>query len=130
MIGKEQVADHARDWMTWGLAGLGVTLAAHEWVGGILLAMAGATFAMKAEPEKDRRELWAVIGGAFFVAHLAALVAIRYAPDLPVQVVMALAGFFSRFVIRFALRLAGVVEGKADRIAERAIDRVLPGDDR
>lgn len=122
----DQFANHVKDWLTWSLAGLGVTLAPHEWVGGIFMAMAGATLAMKTNPEKDRRELWAVIGGAFFVAHMAAMVSMYAAPAIPVQFVMAVAGFFSRFIISFALRFGGAVEARSDDITDRALDAVLP----
>jgi hypothetical protein len=124
----ERVIEHAKDFLTWFLLGLGVTFAAQAWVGGMFLAMAGATFAMKAQPERDKIELWAVLGGAFIVAHVAAMVTFHFWPEWPVQIVMASAGFFSRYIIRFALRVAGLIEGRADRIVDRAIDRVLPDD--
>jgi len=125
----DRAVEHIKDFLTWVLLGLGVTFAAQEWVGGMFLAMAGATFAIKAQPERDKVELWAVLGGAFIVAHVAAMVSFRFWPEWPVQIVMASAGFFSRYIIRFLLRVAGLIEGKADKIVDRAIDRVLPGDD-
>lgn len=123
----ERAAEHAKDFVTWLFLGLGVTFAAQAWVGGMFLALAGATFAIKAQPERARVELWAVLGGAFIVAHVAAMLSFRLWPDWPVQIVMAGAGFFSRYIIRFMLRVAGIVEGKADQIVDRTIDRVLPG---
>jgi hypothetical protein len=124
----DRAIDHAKDFLTWLLLGLGVTFSPEAWVGGMFLAMAGATFAIKAQPERDKVELWSVLGGAFIVAHVAAMVTFEFWPNWPVQLVMVLSGFFSRFIIRFFLRVAGLVEGKADQIVERAIDRVLPED--
>ena len=133
MMGRilsDKFADHVKDSLTWLLAGLGVTFAAQAWVGGMLLALAGATFAIRFQPERDKVELWSVVGGAFLVAHVAGTLAVRWSPEAPVQIVMAGAGFFSRYIIRLALRIAGRVESRADRIADRAIDKVLPGNDR
>jgi hypothetical protein len=122
-------AEHLKDWLTLALAGLGVTFGAHEWVGGVLLALAGAAFAMRADPEQDARELWLVLLGAFLAAHIAAMFSTRYFPDFPVQAVMAGAGFFSRRITRFGLRLAGMVESRGDVIAGRVVDKYLPPSD-
>jgi hypothetical protein len=119
-------ADHLKDWLTLMLAGLGVTYLPHEWIGGIFLALAGAAFAMRADPEQDMRELWLVLLGAFLAAHLAGMLSARFLPELPVQSVMAMTGFFSRRITRFALRLAGLVEARSDRIADRVVDHFLP----
>jgi len=127
---RDIVADHARDWLTLMLMGLGISFAPHEWLGGMFLALAGAAFAMRSDPEQDLRELWLVLLGAFLASHLAAIAVTNWAPSLPVQAVMAVAGFFSRRLTRFALRLAGMVEDRGDKIADRLIDRVLPGKDK
>lgn len=126
---KDIAADHARDWLTLALAGLGISFAPHEWIGGMFLALAGAAFAMRSDPEQDQRELWLVLLGAFLASHIAAIAAHKWAPELPVQAVMAVVGFFSRRLTRFALRLAGMVEQRSDKIADRLIDQVLPGTD-
>lgn len=129
---KDAAADISRDWLTLLFAGLGITFAPHEWLGGLFLALAGASFARHMDPEQDRRELWAVMLGAFLASHLAALVWSRW-PDgwftltPPVQVVMMATGFFSRRLTRFVMRLAGLIEKRTDTIADRLIDRILPG---
>lgn len=127
---KAVVADHARDWLTWFLAGLGITFAPHEWIGGLFLALAAATFSMRMDPERDQRELWVVLFGAFLASHLAALCAHVWFPDLPKQLVMVGAGFFSRHIARFGLRLGGLVEDRSDVLADRIVDKILPDDDR
>lgn len=125
---RDTLAEHAKDWLTLALTGLGISFAAHEWIGGMFLALAGAAFAMRSDPEQDHRELWMVLLGAFLCAHIAAIMAHRWAPGIPVQAVMAVAGFFSRRLTRLALRMAGMIEDRGDRIADRLIDRVLPDD--
>lgn len=120
------IEDVAKSWLTLTLAGLGVTLSPHEWIGGLFLALAAAAFAMKVEPEQDKRELWVVLMGAFIASHVAALAAQRWLPEFPIQIVMVAAGYFSRHVSRFSLRLAGLVEARSGTIADRLVDRVLP----
>ena len=127
-IVKDQIADHAKDWLTLALAGLGITFAPHEWIGGLFLALAGASLARHMEPEQDRRELWAVMVAAFLASHLAALLAQVWIPAWPVQIVMLGTGFFSRRVTRFALRVAGLVEERGDDLADKIVDRFIPPD--
>lgn len=125
---KDQIADHAKDWLTLALAGLGISFAPYEWIGGLFLALAAAAFAMRSDPEQDQRELWLVLLGAFLASHITGMMADWWVPDFPVQIAMMAAGFFSRRVTRFALRLAGMVEARSDRIADHLIDRALgPG---
>lgn len=126
---RDLAAEHAKDWLTLLLAGLGISFAPHEWIGGMFLALAGAAFAMRTDPEQDQRELWLVLLGAFLASHIAAIAANAYIPEFPIQIVMAATGFFSRRLTRFALRLAGMVEDRSDKIADRVIDRVFPKDD-
>lgn len=123
---KDQIADHAKDWLTLLLAGLGISFAPHEWIGGMFLALAAAAFAMRSDPEQDRRELWLVLLGAFLASHLAAMAVHWWWPPFPVQVAMAAAGFFSRGLTRMALRMAGLVEQRSEEIVDRAVDHFLP----
>lgn len=127
---KDQIADHAKDWLTLLLAGLGISFAPHEWIGGMFLALAAAAFAMRSDPEQDRRELWLVLLGAFLASHVAAMAAEWWWPAFPVQVAMAGAGFFSRGLTRMALRMAGLVEARSEEIVDRAVDRFLPEKDK
>lgn len=125
---RDMVADHMRDWLTLGLTGLGISFAPHEYLGGLFLALAGAAFAMRTDPERDERELWLVLLGAFFASHVAAICAHIWVPEIPPQLVMATAGFFSRRATRFALNLGGAFERRSDKLADRLIGRVLPDD--
>lgn len=131
---RDTLAHHAKDPLTLALAGLGITFAPYEWIGGLFLALAGAAFAMRSDPEQDRRELWLVMLGAFLASHVAAMLWQRWPPEwwtahAPVQAVMLVSGFLSRRLTRFALRLAGLVEARGDVIAGRIVDRILPDDD-
>lgn len=125
----DHAADVFRNAIGWLLLALGVTFAQEAWIGGMLLAMAGASFAIQFQPEKTKIEFWSVIAGAFIVAHIAGMMSVRIWPEAPVQMVMCLAGVFSRYIARMAFKVAGKTEGRADQIAEKLIDRVLPGDD-
>lgn len=123
---KDVIADHSRDWLTLFFAGLGVSFAPHEWIGGMFLALAGASLARHMEPEQDRRELWAVIVAAFMASHVAGMAAHAWVPAWPVQLPMMAAGFASRRATRIAMRVLGLIEARSDTIADRVIDRVLP----
>ena len=125
----DHAADVFRNAIGWLLLALGVTFAQEAWIGGMLLAMAGASFAIQFQPEKTKIEFWSVIAGAFIVAHIAGMVSVRIWPEAPVQMVMCLAGVFSRYIARMAFKVAGRTEGKADQISDKLIDRFLPGDD-
>ena len=128
------VADHAKDYLTLLLTGLGITFLPHEFIGGIFLAFAGAAFAMKIDPEQDKRELWLVMLGAFLAAY-SAIEVLQYAiqknwvEEISPQPVMAIAGFFSRMIMRQILRLGGLVDRRLDPLATKWVDRVLPKDD-
>ena len=78
---RDTLADHAKDPLTLALAGLGITFAPYEWLGGLFLALAGAAFAMRSDPEQDWRELWLVMLGAFLASHIAALIWQRWPGD-------------------------------------------------
>lgn len=121
----------AKDWLTLLFAGLGVTFAPHEWLGGMLLGLAGAGFARHIDPEQDKRELWIVLLGAFLTSHIAALVWEVWPQDwwsihVPVQFVMLMAGFASRRLTRMVMRIFGRIEARSDTIADRLVDRALP----
>jgi hypothetical protein len=123
-----------RDIVAVFLAGLGVTFSGAEYVGGLLLAIAGALMASKLQPEQDKRELWVVVITAFMASHVAVLIVQgealpdgTYGPHLiNPQLAMTAAGFFSRYMARFALRIGGMVESRADTIFDRTLERILP----
>lgn len=124
---KATVADGFRDWVGLLLLAIGWNADIHAWVGGVIMAMGGASLARAWRPERDMTELWAVIGGAFFAAHLAGTACLWLAPEWPVQTVMALTGFFSRWVIKLLLDIAEKASGKGSVLVDRGIDHFLPG---
>jgi hypothetical protein len=120
----------AKDWLGLALVGLGVTFAAHLYIGGLFFALAAASFARVVLPEEKPLELWCTLGIAWLTSTLAAIAAHWYWPDVgpPVvpQLVMAITGFFSRHMTRAALRMAGRVEGTSDNVVDRIMDWLLP----
>lgn len=118
------------DWLALILAGVGVTLWPHVYIGGLLLALAAAAVARSLEPEANRGEFWVVLGTA---ALLASVVASVFPTEMTwgqltvaVQVKMAVTGFLSRSIARMAMRLTGMIEARGDTIADRILDRFLP----
>lgn len=108
-------------------AGLGVSFAPHVWLGGLVLAAAGASLAFYHDPERDTRERWVVYMTALFTAHFVAMAAFWMWPSFPPQFVMGGAGFLSRKIVRTALRVASLIEAQGNGIAAGIVNRVLPG---
>lgn len=127
-VGTSVLGSSTRDVFMFLLAGLGVSVSGAEYVGGILLAIAGALIASKLQPEQDKRELWVVVVTAFMASHIAVwLVQGGIIPTgINPQLAMTVAGFFSRYLARAALRLGGLVETRADTVFDRLLDRFLP----
>lgn len=119
-----------KDWVGYALLGIGVSFPMHQFFGGLLFAMAGASFARKFQPEANERELWVMALGAAFSAIVAAEAAKWLWPDaenLPIPMIMGATGFLSRYLARMTLRAAGLLESKTDEITTAAIEKVLPG---
>jgi hypothetical protein len=125
---SENAYDVARVPWNWLLLGLGISAPINEYFGGLLLALAGASIASSMNKDKDRRGFWLVMLTAIFVSHLSAMSATSIWPNLPFQLVMAAAGFASRYVVKIALRALGLVEARSDKIADKVVDRILPDD--
>lgn len=107
------------------MTGLGISFIPYsEYVGGLFLALACAAWARHFSPEKSRKEFWAVMWGGFIAAHLAVIAANIWFPTWSPQLVMAIAGFFSRFAARFFLRLANQLEDSADDIGETVATKI------
>lgn len=121
---KDAAVDAAGNWIGMLFAGLGVSFAAHEWVGGMFLALAAAAFAMRRTSEADT--ILKTLLGAFIASHVGGLVVHYYYPDIPVQIVMALIGLFSQHIMRVAFGVGERVERKTDAITDKLIDKVLP----
>jgi O-antigen/teichoic acid export membrane protein len=117
-----------RDPLTLILTGLGISFAPHEYLGGLFLALAGASIASAMNRDQDRRRFWLVMLTAVFISHLAAMGAESIWPELPFQLVMALAGFGSRYLVKMMLRVFGILEERADKVADKIVARVLPDD--
>lgn len=122
-------AEHLfRDWVGLLLVAIGWNAPVSAWFGGVIMAMGGASLARAMRPERDKAELWAVLGTAFFVAHMAGAVALLVQPGWPVQLIMGVAGLLSRFALRLVLDVADRLSGKGARVADGLIERVLPAE--
>lgn len=126
----ENAESIVRDPLTLILTGLGISFAPHEYLGGLFLALAGASIASAMNRDQDRRRFWLVMLTAVFISHLAAMGAESIWPTLPFQLVMALAGFGSRYLVKMMLRVFGLLEERADKVADKIVDRILPDDDK
>ena len=118
----------ARDWLTLALFGLGVTFSPEQYIGGMILALAGASLATKLDSESKRLGIWGTLIAAFFISHLAVLVAHIFYASVSPQAVMAVSGFASRYIARFLLRFLQRVLTRSDAISDRIVDRVFPPD--
>jgi CHASE2 domain-containing sensor protein len=119
----DSAAEHAKDWLSIALLGLGISFAPYEWIGGMFLGLAAASFTMRFAPEKDRMELWSVLVGAFITSHVAAIVCQKWFPGVPVQLAMIGAGVGSRHLMRIVLRFFGIVEKRSGEIVNGVIDK-------
>jgi hypothetical protein len=79
--------------------------------------------------DQDSRKFWLVMLTAIFVSHLAAMGAESIWPTLPFQLVMAVSGFGSRYIVKVSLRAFGLLEERSDKLADAIIDKVLPDRD-
>lgn len=120
---KDLATDAAGNWIGMFFAGLGVSFAAHEWVGGMFLALAGAAFAMR---KTNRTEtVVKVLLGAFIASHVGALLIHSYWPEVPLQIPMAIIGLFSQQIMRIAFGFGDKVESRADVITDKLIDKII-----
>lgn len=118
-----------KDYVGLVLLGIGISFPMHQFFGGIIFAIAGASFASKFWPERNERELWVVVCGAILAAIFVAELVHYLHPQFPVQMAMGAAGFFSRHLARITLRAAGLMESRTDRIVNGVLDRVIPPSD-
>ena len=124
-----QIEAVARDPLSLILAGMGITLAPYEYLGGIVLALAGASIASAMSKETDKRSFWAVMLTAVFISTVMIQVAGSYPIGIPTPLLMSLSGFGSRPIAKFLLKTFGVFEKRSDILAEKIADKVLPDDD-
>ncbi|MDE4059781.1 hypothetical protein [Phaeobacter gallaeciensis] len=122
------MTNQAQDWVSLLLAGLGISFAPHEFLGGMFLALAVAS--LLARHRKDPRKIWAALGTAALAAILAAVCWDMGGWDfVPVQLVMAAAGVLGRPAATVLVALQDRLEQRSTELADRAIDRVLPDDE-
>lgn len=136
----DAAAGTLRDWLALILLGIGVQFPPHQFLGGLFMALAGAAISRAWERERLRRRgcevlrenvatLLLVAATAFFTATMVAVFVNSHWPEWSVPMVMAAAGFASRRIVYAALNITEGLARRGDRIAQRIIDRFLPGGD-
>lgn len=121
---RQTLTEGAQDWVTMALTGLGVSLAPHEYFGGLFLALAVAS--LLARHRRDPRKVWAALCTAAIFATLTAAVWDWSNFDFaPVQLVMAVAGVLGRPAATILVALQDRLEARGTEIADMAIDHVL-----
>ena len=120
------VSDVARDWLGWLMLALGVSLPAHQFLGGLFLALAMGS--MIARHRKSNAKLWAILATSAVVATVTVLVSQRWDHwgFLP-QVVMAIAGGVSGWLVNFIVKIGDDMEDRTGVVAERLINRIFGG---
>lgn len=127
-----------KDWVGLALIGIGVRFPPHEFLGGLFMALAGAAISRAWERERARRMgcdlrrentamVALVAATAFFASTLVAIFVNANWPDWSVPMVMAASGFASRKLVYGALNVIDGLARRGDHVAQRIIDRFLPG---
>lgn len=125
MQNSDWIGDILSDPIALAMTGLGISfIPFSEYLGGLFLALACAAWARHFSPEKSRKEFWAVMFGGFIAAHVAVMLAEHWLPSWKPQLVMAAAGFFSRYMARFLLRLANQLEDSAEEIGDTVATKI------
>lgn len=127
-------AGNGVDIVTAILIALGLSSTGLEFLGGVALAVAGAFSASRilaAGMVKNAIPLGFVgtLTTGLFVSVIVALLAENMLPGWPIQLPMAVGGFLSSFIAPLVLKIAARISNRGDIIANRAIDRFLPGSD-
>lgn len=115
------------------LMAFGFQITGVEFLGGLFLALAGALSASRilaAGMIKNAIPLgvFGTVVTGLFVAFTAALLTQALAPEWPVQLAMGCGGFLSSFIAPFFLKVAAGVSSRSDKVSQRLVNRVLPGD--
>ena len=123
---RQAIEDGSKSIAGFLLAGIGVQLPAHHYLGGLFMALAGAAFARAMLKEQDTREWGVVFLGAFVLATVGAMLNDLYNPPIIAQAMMCGLGFGSRFLARAMLAFMGLIETRADVLFDRWLDWILP----
>lgn len=116
----------ARDWLSLALIGLGITFPPGSYLGGLFLALAGASLATTLDSESRRLGIFGTLAAAFFISHMMVIVSQHFMPSLSPQMVMAVSGFASRYIARVCLRVLQRVETRSDAIGDHLVSRFVP----
>lgn len=133
----EALGSILKDWVSLILLGLGITFSPHMYIGGLFMAFAGAAISRAWEkeyaikqgkplPKESPYRFWLVIGTAFFISTLIAILVNAHYANWSIQVVMAASGFASRKLVILALSVIDNLSRKGDTVASRFLNKILP----
>ncbi|WP_065321787.1 hypothetical protein [Tritonibacter mobilis] len=122
---RQQAAELSRDFLTLLLAGLGISLAPHEFFGGLFLALAAGS--MVARHRKSNRKLLGIMSTAALAAVIAVIVTDQFdhwgwAP----QLIMAGAGGASSWMVNIFVQIMDGVQERSGTIGGRIVDKIFP----
>tara|TARA_R110000868_G_scaffold300043_2_gene560356 strand:- start:962 stop:1351 length:390 start_codon:yes stop_codon:yes gene_type:complete len=118
---KQTAIDLARDGLTLALAGLGISLAPHEFFGGLFLALAAGS--LVARHRKSTKKLISIMATAAITAVITVVATQQfdhwgYAP----QLVMAAAGGASSWILNIFVSVMDGVQERSGTISGRIVD--------
>lgn len=119
---KNLVVDLPNDILFWLLTGLGVTVSPHEFLGGLCLACAVASFFNRTR-QADRR-IWFSLGAAVIAAILVSIAWASLGFEWPPQLAMAAAGVVGRPAAELMISFQDRVRANSDGIADGVVDRI------
>ncbi|NIZ63519.1 hypothetical protein DL239_21415 [Sedimentitalea sp. CY04] len=122
------IIETSRDWVSWALLGLGVSFPAHQFIGGLCLALAAGS--MIARHRRSNAKHWAVMATSGVVATIAVIATQGWDHFgvLP-QLIMALSGALSGWGINMVVKMMDRFEKRSSDIADKLVRRVLGGDE-
>ncbi len=123
------ITDMLGNWLVLLLAGLGLSIAVNQFLGGLLLALAMAGVARRADPNRGRGIGVTTAFTAAVLSIVAAMTVEAMSWPVPLPLVMGVVGFFSRNLVSIAVRFGSRVEERQDELIDRVVDSVVPGED-
>ncbi|EEW57297.1 hypothetical protein SCH4B_4408 [Ruegeria sp. TrichCH4B] len=122
---KQQAAELSRDFLTLALAGFGISLAPHEFFGGLFLALAAGS--MVARHRKSNRKLLGIMGTAALAAVISVIATEQFDHwGWPPQLIMAGAGAASSYAVNIFVKVMDGVQERSTTISGRIVDRIFP----
>lgn len=124
---KQHVVEVSRDWISLVMTGLGISFAAHQFFGGLFLALAAGS--MIARHRRSNAKLWAIMATSGVFATIAVIATQEWDHfGMEPQLVMASAGALSGWAVNIIVKMMDRVENRSSDIADKFVDRFFKGD--